>query len=29
MRELIYLSERKLATFYPDRMSRSVQFTGG
>lgn len=29
MRELIYLSTRKLAMFYPGRISRSVQFTGG
>jgi len=29
MRELIYLSKGKLAMFYPNRMSRSVQFTGG
>jgi hypothetical protein len=29
MRELIYLSKRKLAMFYPGRISQSVQFTGG
>lgn len=29
MREVIYLSTRKLAMFYPGRMSRSLQFTGG
>lgn len=29
MRELIYLSESKLSTFYPGRTSHSVQFTGG
>lgn len=29
MRELIYLSTRKLAMFYPGHISRSVQFTGG
>jgi hypothetical protein len=29
MRELIYLSRRKLASFYPGSISRSVQFTGG
>ena len=29
MRELIYLSKRKHAMFYPGRISHSVQFTGG
>jgi hypothetical protein len=29
LRELIYLSKRKLAMFYPGRVSQSVQFTGG
>lgn len=29
MRQLIYLSESKLATFYPDRISLSAKFTDG